>query len=464
MRLKLSSLVMGALLVAALFVAPASAADNGGSGGVLEAILDWILWWLPNPATDPSYTPPAPQMIIPDPEPDPVLDLEPDASEEGLVQESENELELLTPTPTPDPTVAPTPTPEPTLIPTVTPTQILGTVYTVDYQTVPPRGSAPLMVRFTAAEAPWIDTYAWDFGDGYSHTDRDNFHTYREPGTYTATLTVSNSTTGASSSATMAIIVEEPGVVPLPADDPAPSGSGGGTKSVTSPTPTPTPIPTLSELGTATAVSYRTTPPYGSAPLMVRFTANENDEVDAYFWDFGDGFYHTDRDNFHTYREPGNYTATLTVSNGTTGWSTFERVVIIVEPPGVVPLPEDDWVTPTPTATPTPTPTPEPEPAPEMNATATAVSYRTSPPYGSAPLLVRFTVSETLEFDSYAWEYGDGYSNSGLDNFHTYRDPGTYVAVLTGSNTSSDLSSTAEFVIVVEEPGVVPLPEDDWMF
>ena len=37
------------------------------------------------------------------------------------------------------------------------------------------------------------DTYAWDFGDGNSSTDEDPTHTYAAEGTYTVTLTASNS-------------------------------------------------------------------------------------------------------------------------------------------------------------------------------------------------------------------------------------------------------------------------------
>lgn len=102
-------------------------------------------------------------------------------------------------------------------------------------------------------------------------------------------------------------------------------------------------IPEPVVLGTVCAVDYRTIPIYGSAPLMVRFTASESPEIASYFWTFGDGFIHEERDNFHSYMESGIYTATLTVTD-IYGESTSAEITITVEPPGVVPYPEDeDW-------------------------------------------------------------------------------------------------------------------------
>ena len=92
-------------------------------------------------------------------------------------------------------------------------------------------------------------------------------------------------------------------------------------------------------LGTAYAVDYHTTPPYGSAPLMVRFTAVNDTDLEYTHWNFGDGYSSTERDHWHTYEAAGTYTATLTVGNAT--WNQTAEIVITVEPPGVMPLPTD---------------------------------------------------------------------------------------------------------------------------
>ncbi|UCE40738.1 MAG: PKD domain-containing protein [Candidatus Aminicenantes bacterium] len=60
----------------------------------------------------------------------------------------------------------------------------------------PTSGEAPLAVSFTGTASggntPY--SYRWDFGDGDFSTQRNPSHTYSEPGNYTATFTVADST------------------------------------------------------------------------------------------------------------------------------------------------------------------------------------------------------------------------------------------------------------------------------
>lgn len=88
----------------------------------------------------------------------------------------------------------------------------LGNVYAVDYRTSPPHGSAPMLVRFVADNATTTPCN-WTFGDGHSSTELDHFHTYKQPGTYTVTLTRGQYT------ANLTFTVEPPGVVPLPENE-----------------------------------------------------------------------------------------------------------------------------------------------------------------------------------------------------------------------------------------------------
>ncbi len=74
----------------------------------------------------------------------------------------------------------------------------------------PSSGTAPLQVSFSSAGSHDPDgsivTYAWDFGDGGSSSLANPAHTYTTPGSYTATLTVTDNQ-GATDSASVAIEV-----------------------------------------------------------------------------------------------------------------------------------------------------------------------------------------------------------------------------------------------------------------
>ncbi len=179
------------IVLAALLVAPV-AAEGESSGGILESIIDFFFDWLSG-EDEPAGT--------------------------GSTLSEEEEITIPGTNITAVPTVEPTTTPgeNVTITPTPAPTpRTLGTVYAVDYKTSPPYGSAPFMVRFTAVNETDVEYTHWNFGDGYSSTERDHWHTYETAGTYTATLTVGNATW--SQTAEILIEVEPPGVVPLPTD------------------------------------------------------------------------------------------------------------------------------------------------------------------------------------------------------------------------------------------------------
>ena len=178
------------IVLAALLVAPV-AAEGESSGGILEAIIDFFTWWIPE--SEPAET---------------VTTLS-EGEDPEIPGTNITAAPTVAPTTTPGENVTVTPTPAPT-------PRTLGTVYAVNYKTSPPYGSAPFMVRFTAVNESDIEYTHWQFGDGFSSTERDHWHTYEAAGTYTATLTVGNSTWN--QTAEILIEVEPPGVVPLPTD------------------------------------------------------------------------------------------------------------------------------------------------------------------------------------------------------------------------------------------------------
>ena len=106
-------------------------------------------------------------------------------------------------------------------------------------------------------------------------------------------------------------------------------------------------------------VSY--SPPTGAAPLVVNFDGGASTAVNgtivSWSWDFGDGTTGSGATVAHTYNTPGDYFASLTVTdnNGHVNLTPLlNRVVVTDGPPP----------TPTPTATPTPAPTATPTPGP----------------------------------------------------------------------------------------------------
>ena len=179
------------MLVAALLLVQPVAAEGESSGGILEAITDFFFGWLSG-EDEPAGT--------------------------GSTLSEEEEITIPGTNITAVPTVEPTTTPGENVTPTPAPTpRTLGTVYAVNYKTSPPYGSAPFLVRFTAVNESDIEYTHWQFGDGFSSTERDHWHTYEAAGTYTATLTVGNATWN--QTAEIPITVEPPGVVPLPTDE-----------------------------------------------------------------------------------------------------------------------------------------------------------------------------------------------------------------------------------------------------
>ncbi|WP_143229748.1 ThuA domain-containing protein [Actinophytocola xanthii] len=87
----------------------------------------------------------------------------------------------------------------------------------------PASGAAPLEVDFTTdAVDPEGDTalrYAWNFGDGGTSTEAAPTHTYAEPGTYTATVTVTDGA-GRAKAASVRVVATVPPMPPIECADP----------------------------------------------------------------------------------------------------------------------------------------------------------------------------------------------------------------------------------------------------
>jgi PKD repeat protein len=254
----------------------------------------------------------------------------------------------------------------------VTVTEPGGAAPTVEASADKQSGPAPLVVEFTATgsdDGPSGELqYHWDFGDDSGTSlDQNPTHRYMTPGTYTATVTV---TDGGGKTGTDTVEIE----VTDPPGNMAPS------------------------------VQIEAAPKSGNAPLSVLFSSEatdpDGDEL-TYQWDFGDGDTASDVDSIrHVYRQGGSHTAKLTVSDGEL--SASSTVVITVGDP-----PSNQAPTVLIAADP-------------IRGTAPLdVRFTASgrDPEGGALM--------------YTWDYGDGSAGAGRSVTHRYLTPGTYTAKVT---------------------------------
>lgn len=153
-------------------------------------------------------------------------------------------------------------------------------------------GTAPLNVAFLDNSSGIIASKVWDFGDGETSTQNNPLHTYAQPGTYTAKLTVTNA--AGSNEATTTITVSEP----LPA------------------------LPVS---------QFTIAPQTGTAPLEVAFQDESTGVITGKVWDFGDWETSTEDNPVHTYQAQGFYTAKLTVTNAA-GFGESTKQVSVEEP------------------------------------------------------------------------------------------------------------------------------------
>lgn len=164
----------------------------------------------------------------------------------------------------------------------------------------------------------------------------------------------------------------------------------------------------------------------GHAPLAVSFNSAGSTDTDGnivgYEWDFGDGSgSSTASDPSYTYDTPGNYIATLTVTDndGLTDNDTTNVAVLNWPPVAMV---------------------------------------SGDPISGAASLTVNFSSSGSNDPDepygsitAYSWDFGDGTSSADPNPSHIYDTAGTYTAILTVTDDFGD-TGTASTSITVDPP------------
>ncbi|MBN2072152.1 MAG: PKD domain-containing protein [Candidatus Krumholzibacteriota bacterium] len=144
-----------------------------------------------------------------------------------------------------------------------------------EFYGTPTSGTEPLTVNFTDQSTGAPTSWAWSFGDGGTSTAQNPNHTYNNDGSYTVTLTVTNSV-GSDAETKSGYITVSPCVAPVAA--------------------------------------FTGSPTSGDAPLAVSFT-DQSTGAASWSWTFGDGGTSTAQNPSHTYTSEGTYTVSLTVVN-----------------------------------------------------------------------------------------------------------------------------------------------------
>lgn len=147
----------------------------------------------------------------------------------------------------------------------------------------------PFTVNFTDTSQGAI-SWLWDFGDGNTSTAQNPTNIYTAPGTYTVSLTITD-TNGCQNTLTKTNYVQ---IVP-----PVANFSGNPTQ--------------------------------GCVPLSVNFNdlSTSNEPIVSWQWDFGDGNTSTAQNPTNIYTNPGTYTVTLIIVNAAGCTDTLENLDMI---------------------------------------------------------------------------------------------------------------------------------------
>jgi PKD repeat protein len=317
---------------------------------------------------------------------------------------------------------------------------------------------APVDVQFTDTSMadPPVTEWFWEFGDGAMSTETNPLHTYAETGDYVVTLWVTS--TEGSDWVTDTVTVNplpeasfdyapDTGLMPLtvyfsntsmyatnPTWDLGDGNMGAGDYVSHTYAMTGTYYVTLtvdSAYGCGTAEAYGMvvvffeTAPIASfdadpmmgcgAPLEVQFTDTSiaEPDVDAWFWDLGDGATSTETNPLHTYAATGDYVVTLLVTN-TLGSDEVTGTISVYD----LPMAMFDY----------------------------------DPAVGYAPLTVTFT-NTSMYGENAVWDFGDGNMGAGDNVTHTYAMTGTFTVALTVTSPYGCGDATANADITVYEPG-----------
>ncbi|MFA5416321.1 MAG: PKD domain-containing protein, partial [Methanoregula sp.] len=172
-------------------------------------------------------------------------------------------------------------------------------------------------------------------------------------------------------------------------------------------------------LPTAPVASFSSNTSTGTYPLAVQFTDSSTNTPTAWLWDFGDNSTSAVQNPTHVYTTAGSFSVNLTVTGAGGISDSTIRIVMVNTPPAVV------------------------------------TNFTSNVTYGNYPLSVQFTDMSTGSPTAWEWNFGDGSTNSTVQNaMHTYSAGGSYTVTLTASNSGLTNSTTQTGYIKI--PVILP--------
>ena len=315
-----------------------------------------------------------------------------------------------------------------------------------------------------------IVAYNWDFGDGSVGTGMSPNHTYIVAGTYNITLTVTDDSGAIDSTTTSAAIdaanqaptanpngpysgvvvtavafdgtgsTDPDGAISSYAWDFGDGNTGTGatpshtyiTEGIYNVTLTVTDDGGLTDAAvtTATIGAVVNLPPManangpyaGTVGMPVAFDSTGSDDPDgtivAYDWDFGDGMTGTGANPTHTYVAAGTYNVSLTVTDDNGAMDSSATTATI-----------------------------------GMGNQA-PIADANGPYNGTVGIPVQLDGSGSSDPDgaitAYAWDFGDGATDTGPNPIHTYAVAGTYNVSLTVTDDNGAMDSNATTVTIAQ--------------
>lgn len=315
-------------------------------------------------------------------------------------------------------------------------------------------GCTPLTVQFTSTSSSNTTSFNWQFPGAIpsSSTTQNPTVVYPNSGSYSVTLTVSNS-----------------------------AGSNSATQ---------TNYITVNPLTTASFSSMIN----GTTASFINTSSNTTN----YSWDFGDGNTSIQSDPSHLYVNDGTYTVTF-IANGLCGADTATQLVVVTTPPtagftsnltgGCAPLTVQfssissanatnfDWQftggSPSSSSVENPTvlySTPGIYSVTLTVSNSAGSNTATQPNYitvdsfptsGFSNSILGATASFTntsTNASSYLWDFGDGNTSMQTSPTHTYANDGTYAVTLISTGpcgTASDTQTITIITVNIKEPGLV---------